>query len=500
MVGSVGFRAVGTRGSPHIQALDQRLGRVPSPSPNTSDTQADLSSFSTDEFLHCGRPNILSKSKDVVLVACIDNDHLPETAQAADCQVLSGGDEEEVEEEGEEANDAKYGLSIYQSHDDETDVELWSCDRAPSSSSDMNGYKLRNIAADALQVACSDVPHEDAVALAKQHLPLRDDRATIDTLPSLKDALGMSRSHSIDLPDNYSMDLPDNYYTDIPDDYCMDIPDGFCTNMPNSYPTNMPNYCSIDTEDTYSMAIPNNYSIDLPEAYSVGIREKAKLPPMRNGSDKLESNGQYLPSIHEVVCASEYNTRSEAPTAASLATIFQLGSEALVTRAPGRPLRPKSPRSKSSVWPSACSHEANRRGLSSLVSPSTSSAYPRDTFNTLRRPLMPDFRSGLLSETPDTEPSAPSEETALLTAGPRRQIASDAENPHVQAHHAGKRKDDPLLRQALTQRADEFHRGDEKQKPPDNQSFPRPGRPMRALQPKRSAALDHSRSAGDSPL
>ncbi|KAG5922646.1 hypothetical protein E4U61_004765 [Claviceps capensis] len=485
MAASVGFRAVGTRGSPHIQALDQRLGRVASPTPNTSDTQADLSSFSTDEFLQCGRPKILPRPKDTVLVACLDDDHLHETAQAAGCQVLSGGDEEEVEEEGEEANDAKYGLSIYQNHDDETDVELWSCDRAPSSSNDMNGYKLRNIAADALQVACSDVPHEDAVALAKQHLSLRDDRTTIDTLPSLKDALGLSRSHSVDLPDNHFMNLPDNYYTGIPDNYCMDIPDDFCTNMPNSYPTNMPNYCSIDIEDTYSMAIPNNYSIDLPETYSVGIREKAKLPPMRNRSE-LEPNGQYLPSIHEVVCASEYNTRSEAPTAASLATTFQLGSEALVTRAPGgpgRPLRPKSPRGKSSVSPSACSHEANRRSLPSLVSPSASNAYPRYTFNTPRRPLMPDFRSGLSSETPGTEPSAPSEGTALLTAGPRRQIAFEAENAHVKAHHAGKRKDDPLLRQALTQRADG--------KPPDNQSFSRPARPKRALQHKRSAALDH---------
>ncbi|KAG6109766.1 hypothetical protein E4U31_006595 [Claviceps sp. LM219 group G6] len=264
----------------------------------------------------CGRPKILSRSEDAFLVARLDNDNLPETAQAAGCQVLSGGDEDEVEEEGEEADDAKYGLSIYQNHDDENHVELWSFDRAPSSSNDMNGYKLRNIAADALQVACSEVPPEDAVALAKQHLSLRDDRTTISTPPSLKDALGMSRSHSVDLPDNHSMNLPDNYYTDIPDDYCMDIPDDFGTNMPNSYPTNMSSYCSVDIEDTYSvaipnncsidlpdthsMAIPNNYSIDSPDTCSVGIREKAKLPPMRDGSDKLESSGQYLPSIHEV--------------------------------------------------------------------------------------------------------------------------------------------------------------------------------------------------------
>ncbi|KAG6084343.1 hypothetical protein E4U15_001653 [Claviceps sp. LM218 group G6] len=214
----------------------------------------------------CGRPKILSRSEDAFLVARLDNDNLPETAQAAGCQVLSGGDEDEVEEEGEEADDAKYGLSIYQNHDDENHVELWSFDRAPSSSNDMNGYKLRNIAADALQVACSEVPPEDAVALAKQHLSLRDDRTTISTPPSLKDALGMSRSHSVDLPDNHSMNLPDNYYTDIPDDYCMDIPDDF----------------------------------DSPDTCSVGIREKAKLPPMRDGSDKLESSGQYLPSIHEV--------------------------------------------------------------------------------------------------------------------------------------------------------------------------------------------------------
>ncbi|KAG6051067.1 hypothetical protein E4U39_002323 [Claviceps sp. Clav50 group G5] len=300
MAASVGFRAVGIRGSPHIQALDQRLERVPSPTPTISDTQADLNPFSTDEFLQCGLPKILPRSKDAVLVACLDNDHLPEIAQAAGCQVLSGGDEEEVEEEGEEADDAKYGLSIYQNHDDENHVELWSFDRAPSSSNDMNGYKLRNIAADALQVACSEVPHEDAVALAKQHLSLRDDRTTIDTLPSHKDALGMSRSHSVDLPDNHSTNLPDNYYTGIPDDYCMDMPDDFCTNMPNSYLTNMLNYCSMDIEDTYSMAIPNNYSVDLPDTYSAGIQEKAKLPPMRDGSDKLESNGQYLPSIHEV--------------------------------------------------------------------------------------------------------------------------------------------------------------------------------------------------------
>ncbi|KAG6084158.1 hypothetical protein E4U33_003898 [Claviceps sp. LM78 group G4] len=319
MATSVGFRAVGIRRSPHIQALDQRLERVPSPTPTISDTQADLSPFSTDEFLQCGLPKILPRSKDVVLVACLDNDHLPEIAQAAGCQVLSGGDkeEEEEEEEGEEADDAKYGLSIYQNHDDENHVELWSFDRAPSSSNDMNGYKLRNIAADALQVACSEVPHEDAVALATQHLSLRDDRTTIDTLPSLKDALGMSRSHSVDLPDNHSTNLPDNYYTGIPDDYCMDIPDDFCANMPNSYPTNMLNHCStdiantysmaipnnysMDTPDTYSMAIPNNCSMDLPDTYSAGIQEKAKLPPMRDGSDKLESNGQYLPSIHEVL-------------------------------------------------------------------------------------------------------------------------------------------------------------------------------------------------------
>ncbi|KAG6040146.1 hypothetical protein E4U19_000061 [Claviceps sp. Clav32 group G5] len=498
MAASVGFRAVGIRGSPHIQALDQRLERVPSPTPTISDTQADLNPFSTDEFLQCGLPKILPRSKDAVLVACLDNDHLPEIAQAAGCQVLSGGDEEEVEEEGEEADDAKYGLSIYQNHDDENHVELWSFDRAPSSSNDMNGYKLRNIAADALQVACSEVPHEDAVALAKQHLSLRDDRTTIDTLPSHKDALGMSRSHSVDLPDNHSTNLPDNYYTGIPDDYCMDMPDDFCTNMPNSYLTNMLNYCSMDIEDTYSMAIPNNYSVDLPDTYSAGIQEKAKLPPMRDGSDKLESNGQYLPSIHEVVCASGYNTRFEAPTAASLATSLQLGSEALVTRAPGRPLRPKSPRGRSSVSPSACSPEANRPGLSSLVSPSVSSAYPRYTFNSSRRPLMPDFRSDLPSETPGTEPSAPSEGTALLTAGPRR--AFDAETPHVKAHHAGERKDDPLLRQALTQRADGFYRGRRKRVLCSScTTVLYMTRPKRVLQQKRSAALDHSRSAGNSP-
>ncbi|KAG5965457.1 hypothetical protein E4U58_002793 [Claviceps cyperi] len=300
MAASVGFRAVGTRGSPHIQALDQRLGSVPSPAPKISDTQADLSPFSTDEFLQCGRPKIRPRSKDAVLVACLDNDHLRETAQAAGCQVLSGGDEKEVEEEGEEADNAKNGLSIYQNHDDENHVELWSFDRAPSSSNDMKGYKLRNIAADALQVACSEVPPEDAVALAKQNLSLCDDRTTISTLPYLKNALGMSRSHSVDLPDNHSMNLPDNYCTGIPDNYCMDIPDDFCTNMPNTHPTNMPNFCSIDLEDTYSVVIPSNYSIDLPDNCSVGIREKAKLPPMRDGSDKLESNGQYLPSIHEV--------------------------------------------------------------------------------------------------------------------------------------------------------------------------------------------------------
>ncbi|KAG6123571.1 hypothetical protein E4U13_003814 [Claviceps humidiphila] len=330
MAASVGFSAVGTRGSPHTQALDQRLGRVPSPTPNISDTQADLSPSSTDEFLQCGRPKILPRSEDAVLVACLDNDNLPETAQAVGCQVLSGGDEAEGEEE--EADDAKNGLSIYQKYDDENHVELWPFDRAPGSSNDMNGYKLRNIAADALQVACSEVPPQDAVALAKQHLSLRDDRTTISTPPSLNDALGMSRSHSVDLPDNHSMNLPDDYYTDIPDDYCMDIPNDFCTNMPDSYPTNMPNYCSVDIEnsysvaipnnysidlpdthsmaipnnysidlpDTHSMAIPNNYSMDLPDTCSVGIREKAKLPPMRDGSDKLESSGQYLPSIHEV--------------------------------------------------------------------------------------------------------------------------------------------------------------------------------------------------------
>ncbi|KAG5968913.1 hypothetical protein E4U56_000203 [Claviceps arundinis] len=445
MAASVGFSVIATRGSPHTQALDQRLRRVPSPTPNISDTQADLSPFSTDEFLQCGCPKILPRSEDAALVACLDNDNLPETAQAAGCQVLSGGDEEEVEEEGEEADDAKNGLSIYQNHDDETHVELWSFDRAPGSSNDMNGYKLRNIAAGALQVACSEVPPEDAVALAKQHLSLRDDRTTISTPPSLKDALGMSRSHSVDLPDNHSMNLPENYYTYIPDDYCMDVPDDFCTNMRNSYPTNMPNYSSVNIEDTYSVAIPNNYSIDLPDTCSVGIREKAKLPPMRDGSDKLESSGQYLPSIHEVVCASGYNnTRFEAPTAASLATISQPGSEALVTRAPGRPLRPKPPRSKSPVSTSACSHEANPRGLPSLVYPSASSAS--------RRPLMPDFRSSLSSETPGTESSAPSEGTVILTVGPRREF--DAANPHVNAHHAGKSKDDPMLQQAFA-----YHEG-----------------------------------------
>ncbi|XP_044718032.1 C2H2 type zinc finger domain-containing protein [Hirsutella rhossiliensis] len=83
------------RDSPLMQALRPKLEPSPSPSPDIPLAQVSLSPPPTDGFINSNRSKIRPSSGDAVLVSYLDNGRHPDIARAAGAQALPGVDEDD---------------------------------------------------------------------------------------------------------------------------------------------------------------------------------------------------------------------------------------------------------------------------------------------------------------------------------------------------------------------------------------------------------------------
>lgn len=149
-----------------MKALHPRLELSPSPPPDIPSAQI--------------RPS----SGDAVLVAYLGNGRRPEIAQAAGYRALPGVDEEEYEGDGE--NNLYSDLSSHQRAGDSR-VQSRSCGSHPTSSSAMVGPSLQHLAADVLQVVSPESRHisvpQDTpdIAFSTRQLSLSDDRSATNS-------------------------------------------------------------------------------------------------------------------------------------------------------------------------------------------------------------------------------------------------------------------------------------------------------------------------------
>ncbi|KAG6017187.1 hypothetical protein E4U54_008062 [Claviceps lovelessii] len=188
------------RSSPPMEPRRTRFSLSPTPSLDIPASQVSLSPPPTgDGFQRSNRPKIVPIAGNSVLVAVLDDGRRPEIARAAGYQAFTGIGEEEEEDKyvKKGTGDGGGAISILSGHHKDEDarpVHSRSCGSAPrSSTSDIDGPRLRNLAADALQAVCQDSEPVMVdgktydIAHTTSHLSLDDDRSTTKALPPHKD-------------------------------------------------------------------------------------------------------------------------------------------------------------------------------------------------------------------------------------------------------------------------------------------------------------------------
>ncbi|KAG5975434.1 hypothetical protein E4U55_007691 [Claviceps digitariae] len=493
-------------GSPPMKALRPRLTISPSPPPDIPAARVSSSPPSTSvDFQRSNRPKILPRPGDFVLVAHLDDGRHPEIARAAGFQALPGVDEEQQDDAEEDKGDGTGDvLSILSGHRKEGDacpVDTRFCGSAPTLSSDINRPSLQHLAADALQVVSRNSEPRVLggefydITYNTRHLSLHDDRSSTnalpphrnppesnaiserlgkpsfartsdpgspnDTLPPIYESPPIFESNSQNLPSIHNI-LEDEIFAQLSAlaDRANDIvPRGSESPFTQS-PSRTPAYLCFPSnaefqrspmftpneDDARSCASPYSLYASSPHSRHTSSGRSQGLSTESGTSQRSETPGT------EKSAKSANIVKSAKP--ARIAKSAKSAKPAKITK-PGKPAKPAKPAKQPAKPAPARSSPvpiAAQMRIDGVTNPSVG-RYPCTFGGCQAAPFQTRY---LLNSHKNVHSSARPHYCPV--SGCSRSEGDNLQR-HVRMHHVDKDKDDPLLREVLSQRSDGPNRG-----------------------------------------